>query len=137
MPRQLRLRVPIIPQPWRGTEQTKKGFRFKPRRVRDYQAAIRDHWQRNHPDHVPFSGPLRLEVTFIFPRPKGMMWKKKPMPRVPHTHRPDRTNLIKAVEDALNGIAWRDDAQVYTGNADKYIAGGEDQPGIIIHIEED
>jgi len=92
---------------------------------------------RSYPKHVPLTGPIKLELTFIFPRPKGKIWKKKPMPREPHVVRPDRTNLVKAVEDSLNGIAWRDDSQVYTGNAEKYIAGAGDQPGIIIHIEED
>lgn len=137
MTTKLRLRIPIIPQSWSGRGQTKAGHRYKLPRLRDYQAAIREHWQRTYPKHVPLSGPIKLEMTFIFTRPKGKVWKKKPMPREPHVVRPDRTNLIKAVEDALNGIAWRDDAQVYTGNAEKFIAGEGDQPGIIIHIEEE
>ena len=29
-----------------------------------------------------------------------------------HTQLPDQTNLIKAVEDGLNGIAYEDDQQV-------------------------
>jgi Holliday junction resolvase RusA-like endonuclease len=133
----LRLRIPIIPQSWSGRGQTRSGHRYTLPRLKNYEAAIREHWQRTYPDHVPLSGPINLELIFIFPRPKGMMWKSKPMPRAPHTKRPDRTNLVKAVEDALNGIAWRDDAQVYSGNAEKWIADGNEQPCIIIHIEED
>ena len=132
----IELKIPIVPISWSGRGQTKTGRRFLLPRLRDYQAAIREHWQRTYPDHVPFSGPVCMDILFVFPRPKSRIWKKKPMPREPHISRPDRTNLIKAVEDALNGVAWRDDSQVFSGNARKHIAAGDEQPGIHIVITE-
>jgi len=41
---------------------------------------------------------------------QGLLW---------HTKRPDRTNLIKAAEDALNMVVWADDGQVCAGSATK------------------
>ena len=67
-------------------------------------------------------GPLRLEVTFYRPRSKSDLRKNgTPRPSAP-THpatRPDATKLLRALEDALTGIVWRDDAQVCDQRARK------------------
>jgi Holliday junction resolvase RusA-like endonuclease len=45
---------------------------------------------------------------------------------IPHTERPDKDNLEKAVMDALTGIQiWNDDCQVYGGNTEKYWTPGK------------
>src|SRR6185312_877699 len=41
--------------------------------------------------------PLRVCITFLFPRPKCLMRRKDPEGRVPHTAKPDVDNLSKAV----------------------------------------
>jgi Holliday junction resolvase RusA-like endonuclease len=63
-------------------------------------------------------GPLVLEATFYFPRPKGhfrtgrFAGELKPgVPLYPAT-RPDSTKLTRLLEDSLNGLVWKDDAQV-------------------------
>lgn len=60
------------------------------------------------------SGPLMLAVRFVVPRPKGHYGARGLRPSAPAypTTRPDITKLLRAVEDALTGIVWRDDAQV-------------------------
>ena len=72
--------------------------------------------------------PLAVDCEFVFPRTKGMLWKRKPMPRLPHAVRPDRDNLDKAVLDALKGVIWRDDQQVSGGTLWKFYAAGGEQP---------
>jgi len=84
----------------------------------------------------PFRGPLRCDLTFVMPRPKSMIWKTKPMPRVYHTGKLDRDNLDKAVLDALTGHAWVDDGQVCSGFILKVIASGDEQPRVLIRIME-
>lgn len=79
----------------------------------------------------PIEGALRLDLTFVLPRPKSLIWKTKPMPRVLHTSKPDRDNLDKCVMDALTGLLWRDDCQVAGGELWKWIASGYEQP----HVE--
>ena len=59
-------------------------------------------------------GPLSLTVRFWVPRPKGHYGVRGLRPSAPPypAVRPDVTKLLRAVEDALTGIVWRDDAQV-------------------------
>lgn len=64
------------------------------------------------------AGPLGLAVTFTLARPKGHFGTgrnagavKASAPFYP-TVKPDCTKLLRAVEDALTGVVWRDDAQV-------------------------
>ena len=85
---------------------------------------------------APLEGPVALRVVFVLPRPKRLIWKRREMPRVPHTSRPDLDNLVKSTKDALNGLAWRDDSQVVELSASKCYASGNELPGVEIAIEE-
>jgi len=62
----------------------------------------------------PLSGPVWLRLTFFMPRPKAHYRKTGLKPDAPlwHAKRPDLSKLIRAVEDALTGVVWRDDRQV-------------------------
>lgn len=59
-------------------------------------------------------GPLSLAVVFYVPRPKSHQGRRGLLPSAPPypATRPDLTKLVRAVEDALTGVVWRDDAQV-------------------------
>ena len=82
----------------------------------------------------PWEGPIMLGIMFIMPRPKSMMHKKKPMPKLWHTSKPDLDNLTKAVKDALTGLIWRDDSQVCWSNPQKLVAGGFEQPCVKVRV---
>lgn len=63
-------------------------------------------------------GPLLLKIDFYLARPAGHYGTgrnagtvRSSAPTFPVT-RPDATKLVRGIEDALTGIAWRDDAQV-------------------------
>jgi Holliday junction resolvase RusA-like endonuclease len=63
-------------------------------------------------------GPLLLDLTFWVPRPKGHYGSganagkvRGSAPRHPAV-KPDLLKLARAVEDALSGIVYRDDAQI-------------------------
>lgn len=63
-------------------------------------------------------GPLLLKALFIVPRPKGHFgtganakFVRLSAPPYPTT-KPDATKLLRAVEDAMTGIVYRDDAQI-------------------------
>jgi len=66
-------------------------------------------------DRPLFDEPVALDLWFVQPRPKGHYRKDGQLhdwaPLAPTT-RPDLTKLVRAVEDALTGIVWRDDALV-------------------------
>ena len=82
----------------------------------DVREAFRRQWQGD-----PLSGPIGLAVEFVLSRPKKHFrtGSKSHLLRddAPHWHttKPDRGKLLRAVEDALTGIAWIDDAQVCAG----------------------
>jgi len=74
---------------------------------------------------APLYGPgeaVRLWLYFCLPRPakydafcgRGKDRRHKyPADALPHTAKPDADNLAKAAKDALKGIVWHDDSQVY------------------------
>ena len=104
--------------------------------MRDFQDAIRLHWNEHKSDFIPLTGPILLSIEYRFPRITTEIWKRRPMVRIWHTKKPDLTNLTKALEDALTGLAWRDDKQVCWHNTYKVICAGHEQPGIHLRIRE-
>jgi crossover junction endodeoxyribonuclease RusA len=67
------------------------------------------------------NGPVELSLTFYVPRPKGHFGAKGVRPSAPSspTVKPDLLKLARAVEDALSGIVYRDDAQIVTEHLEK------------------
>ena len=62
----------------------------------------------------PIDGPvgLDIEVTIAVPKSVTKVERQRRLTQGWHTQVPDLDNLEKAVQDALNGVAWRDDSQV-------------------------
>lgn len=106
--------IPGRPTQWQRTA-TFKGRRINPKAMVEGQKTIG--WAAKAAMHgaVPMTGPLRLEVLCVYAVPaswpawkraaalKGQVWK---------TSVPDHDNLTKQIGDALNGIAFVDDAQI-------------------------
>lgn len=65
-----------------------------------------------------FVGPLRVSFTFYRPRPSSHFGtgrnagKLKPSAPAYPTGKPDVLKVARAVEDALTGVVYRDDAQI-------------------------
>ena len=57
-------------------------------------------------------GPVAIGIVVFLARPKRLMRKRDPEGPILATCKPDWDNLGKGVSDALNGIAYADDAQV-------------------------
>lgn len=85
--------------------------------------------------NAPLTGPLRVRVLFVMPRPGRLVWKKRPMPRAWHASKPDLENIVKAFQDALTGIIWADDSQIAELQASKVYAAGDEQPHVEAEIE--
>lgn len=66
---------------------------------------------------VPFEGAVQLELVFQRPRPRSHYLRNLVRPSFLATlpsSRPDCDKLMRSVGDALQGIAYSDDAQVTT-----------------------
>lgn len=61
-----------------------------------------------------FTGPVRIEASFFFPRPMGHYGKQGVRLSAPRakTTKPDLDKLTRALLDALTGVAFVDDSQV-------------------------
>lgn len=82
---------------------------------------------------APLEGPLRAAFVFVMPRPK--LAKKFGTGRLPHAKAPDRDNLMKSLQDALNGLLWSDDRQIFAGHVEKWVAAADEQPHVEVTVE--
>ena len=141
-----------VPQPG----GSKRAFAFK-RKNGKLGVAVSDANPKVHPwrtdvraafqavfQGAPFDCPLELEVVFTMPRPKGHYLpvskrRSEPVLRddapVWHVSRPDATKLLRALEDALTGLAWTDDCLVVSQRVQKRYADDGQAPGAYVTIE--
>lgn len=74
------------------------------------------HIAQDYAPNEPFNQPLKLIVDFYFTRPQSHFKSGKnshilkDSAPLYHTCRPDSSNCLKVVEDALNKVYWRDDS---------------------------
>jgi crossover junction endodeoxyribonuclease RusA len=113
---------------------------YTPKTADDWKMIVRNEagkaWDATH--GPVWEGPLRVDLTFYFPRPKSHFRANgvtKPTAPVWHTTKPDRDNSDKAVLDALTNLGiWYDDKQVCDGRIQKLYTNGT--PGCRITIQE-
>lgn len=82
------------------------------------------------------NGMLEIEIEAYFSIPKSASKKKRALMLtgdIRPTKKPDMDNILKAVADALNGIAYRDDSQIVRATIDKYYDAA---PRMIVTISE-
>ena len=94
---------------------TRSGFAYPDKKTDKYENLVRLAYVETYPDRKPAEGPIRVVITAFFPILKS--WSKKKQTaatgeQIPKVTKPDLDNLVKTL-DALNKIAWIDDAQIY------------------------
>ena len=109
----------------------KTGIAYTPSKTKGYETLIRE---IAYGLLKPIDGAVEIRIVFCFSRPKNKYWKSKPMPRYPKTTRGDLDNFVKSTLDALNGIAYHDDSQVYKIIAEKVVCAGDESPHTEIEI---
>lgn len=79
--------------------------------------------------------PLKMSVYIYMPIPKsaGKRLTERLAGGVWHTKKPDASNVLKSVEDSLNGIAYKDDSQIAAEWVQKKYS---DCPRVEVKIEE-
>lgn len=89
---------------------------FTPKTTEAYEKEIRIAWIKQN-GNVPEEYPMRARIYFGLPIPKSETKKNKVLMlarKVFPTKKPDLDNMAKAVLDALNGVAYKDDCQIVT-----------------------
>jgi len=104
-----------------------KAHSYTPSKTSDAENNVRWAWlQAGRPT---IRGPICLTVTFYRTRPKSTP-KNVLLP----VTKPDTSNYLKLVEDALNNYAFQDDSYITTSHARKRFGS---PPRIEIELEED
>jgi Holliday junction resolvase RusA-like endonuclease len=105
--------VPGNAVPWARSAGGVTTPRFTPAKQRSYAGVLKLYCQRAMDGTGPITGPIELSVMAVYQWPKSWSKRKRSLPGAGwKTSRPDGDNLTKLVKDALNTIAWTDDAQV-------------------------
>ena len=82
---------------------------------------------------TPLEGPVRIEVRAYWPM-KGSPRKRTPRPVAWKVTKPDADNVLKAVLDGLEGIAYANDGQVVDARVRTYHAAQGDQARLEVDI---
>lgn len=139
--------IPGDPVPWAPkTGNPKMGGKFVPARQSKHAGKIIDAWERSgNEGFLRGDEPLIISCVFYVKRPKGHYGTganadeiKERFKRLRPTGRPDLSNLVKQVEDALTTHAWADDDQVvgfYPPFGKVFTTAREEQPRTVIKIK--
>ena len=79
-------------------------------------------------------GPLCVTIRAIFPM-KGSPLKRSTRPAAWKTTKPDIDNVVKAILDGLEGVAFKADSAVVEIHASKIHAAQGDAPMTIVDIQ--
>lgn len=94
---------------------TKAGHAYTPDSTVIYENLVRTCFSQKYPEHVPLTCPVRMTIRACYPVAESWSRKKKTQALAGELRpaKPDWDNVGKIVSDALNQIAYTDDALVY------------------------
>ena len=114
---------------------TKTGHTYTPQQTVLYENWIKTCYL-SRVGEITLEGAIRATVDAYYTIPKSKSKKVKTlmeMGLIRPQKKPDADNVLKAVADSLNGIAYKDDAQIVDVSVRKYYA---EQGFIKITLEE-
>lgn len=121
----IKLEFDVKPMAKQSFRTTRTGNKYLDPSVIKYRKAIRNMAiaQMRNQKAERIEGAVNMNIVYAFRRPQSLSKKERNEidggKTVPKTTKPDIDNLTKAILDALNGIVWKDDAQVTQINIQK------------------
>ena len=95
---------------------------YTPEKTVNYETLVKLEYQRQCGDAYISEGGIHMSITARFAIPKSASKRKAQAMLdgvIRPTKKPDCDNIIKIVCDALNGIAYKDDAQIVSVSIEK------------------
>lgn len=119
----------------KGRPQFFGGHAVTPAKTRKAEERTAEEWIRQA-GAVPLIGSVKMDIAFFLETPKS--WSRKQQAaanrrEIRPVKRPDLDNLIKLIQDALNGIAYHDDKQIQEITARKYYSA---KPRTVITVSD-
>lgn len=115
---------------------TAGGRAYTPAKTANYETLVKWEYQQAARGHRYADVSLKMTVVAYYGIPKSASERKKGDMRfglIRPTKKPDADNVLKIIADALNQIAYPDDAQIVEASVTKLYA---DEPRVIVTIEE-
>jgi len=109
------LQISGKPVAWMRRVPIGRGKAFSPKRMVDYKTRIQVEFAQHYRNCKPLEGPVEVAILIDWPIPKSFSKKKRGDAlkyELRPTTKPDIDNIAKIVCDALNTIAYQDDAQI-------------------------
>ena len=107
---------------------------YTPEKTKNYETLVKELYFVEHGQTL-LEGELKIEIKAYLRIPKSASKAKKTKMAkgvIRPTKRPDLDNLMKAVTDAINGVAYEDDSQIVSATVEKYYS---EEPRTEIKIE--
>ena len=110
-----------IPGPPKGKQRPRicrvngRSMAYTPKETIEYERLVRASYTAVSKAKFERNLPLEISILALFPIPKYVSRKTKELMlngRLFPTKKPDADNIIKVILDALNGVAYQDDAQI-------------------------
>lgn len=125
--------IPGRPQP-KARPRFGNGHAYTPEKTAEYERLVGFCYRQA--GGKLSEGPVDLHITAFFPipqsTPKGRV-EQMASGYIRHTVKPDVDNLAKSILDGLNGVAFRDDKQVWRLALEKRYG---QEPKVVVRIAE-
>lgn len=121
---------------WQRTSN-RRGQQYQSPRTRDFEKRVKDQAldvMRRHGIGL-LTGAVRMEVVAYYAIPASApKYKQRAMAEgvIRPTVKPDADNVAKAIKDALNKTAYRDDSQIAILHVEKWYAA---TPRVVVIVE--
>lgn len=126
--------VPGAPVP-KGRPRFSRYGTYTPKKTADYEELVKTCYL-SQCKRITLQGEISAKIYAFFPIPKSTSKKNRELMldyKIMHTKRGDCDNIAKSILDALNKVAYNDDAQVCMLEVYKYYS---DEPRVEVFLEE-
>ena len=135
----IRFTVPGEPKGKGRPRLGRSGHAYTPHDTANYENLVKVCFRDMYPDHVPLDAEtaVGVEIMACYSIPKSASKKRRLGMLLGHIRplkKPDCDNIAKIICDALNGIAYHDDSQIYSLNVEKLYS---ETPRVEVRMEWD